>query len=458
MKKYFLAFFVFCLVLLLSSFNKEDNEPKPIFIEPSVQRTGDSALGYLYLTTGNFLKSGMPYDFFITARGEDKHNYLGRTLKNATVEQGFNVVSTPDSMDIVIPTCLQCHAEVFEGNLVMGLGNASADFTSTGKQNTKFQALKMWQMTSPKKYKAVSSLIRSMITVNPGIETEVRGVNPADKLAAILVAHRDPQTLQWSDKAMLDVPDEVIPTDVPAWWLLRKKNAMFYTGFGRGDFSRFLMMSNLLTVKDTSEAREVNSHFGDVLAFIKTIKPPPYPKPVKRELAALGKIVFTNNCQRCHGSYGEDSQYPNLLIPGSIIQTDSALYLANQQAKQFLDWFDKSWFAQGADPARLVPANGYVAPPLDGVWITAPYLHNGSVPTIEAVLNSKIRPVYWTRNFSQPEYDYEHLGWKYETKDQPDGKKAYNTTLRGYGNSGHYFGDDLTDAERTQVIEYLKTL
>ena len=66
-----------------------------------------------------------------------------------------------------------------------------------------------------------------------------------------------------------------------------------------------------------------------------------------------------------------------------------------------IDWYNRSWFSKGDHPAKLVPFNGYIAPPLDGVWITAPYFHNGSVPTIEAVLNSKFRPTYWTRDFVQ---------------------------------------------------------
>jgi hypothetical protein len=124
---------------------------------------------------------------------------------------------------------------------------------------------------------------------------------------------------------------------------------------------------------------------------------------------------------------------------------------------KFVDWFNKSWFTQGENPASLVPYKGYIAPPLDGVWITAPYLHNGSVPTLEGVLNSDARPTYWTRNFDKPEYDYNKVGWKYETAEQPT-KGAYNTTMPGYGNYGHYFGDKLNDNERKAVIEYLKTL
>ena len=123
-----------------------------------------------------------------------------------------------------------------------------------------------------------------------------------------------------------------------------------------------------------------------------------------------------------------------------------------------IDWYNKSWFSQGDHPARLTPFNGYIAPPLDGIWITAPYFHNGSVPTIEGVLNSKLRPAYWTRNFDSTKYDYEKLGWQFQTLSSPGNKYVYNTTLPGYGNYGHTFGDHLSEAGRKAVIEYLKTL
>ena len=67
-----------------------------------------------------------------------------------------------------------------------------------------------------------------------------------------------------------------------------------------------------------------------------------------------------------------------------------------------IDWYSRSWFSNGDHPAKLVfPFNGYVAPPLDGVWITAPYFHNGSVPTIEAVLNSKFVPIFGQETLSR---------------------------------------------------------
>ncbi len=458
MKKFSILISLLLLITLILAFSKDDEPAKPIYIPPSEQRPGDAAKGYDYLTTGDFLKSGVPYNLFIMKSGKDETNYLGRSGKNANVEQGYNVVRTADSIDIVIPTCLQCHAQVFEGKLVLGLGNSFKDFSHITEQKANNASIKFLQATAPRQYNAFKSFYRSYVTVNPYLETDIRGINPADKLAAVLVAHRDPQTLKWSDDPYLDIPTDVVPTDVPPWWLLRKKNAMFYNAFGRGDFGRFLMLSNLLTVADTTEANEVYSHFGDVFAYIRSLEPPKYTHPINKKLAAEGELIFMDNCRACHGTYGADAFYPNLIVPGCIIQTDSMLFKSNQQNKPFIDWFNKSWFAQGSNPAKLVPSDGYIAPPLDGIWITAPYFHNGSVPTIEAVLNSKLRPKYWSRDFENPEYDYQHLGWKYETKDKPEPKKTYNTTMPGYGNYGHYFGDHLSDKERKALIEYLKTL
>jgi Cytochrome c len=288
--------------------------------------------------------------------------------------------------------------------------------------------------------------------------TETRGVNAADRLASVLAAHRDPVTFKWSPTAQIAIPDQVVPSDVPAWWLLKKKNGMFYNAFGRGDFGKFLMASNLLTVNDTTESAEVDKHMPDVLAYINSLQAPKYPKPIDIALASAGKAIFNNNCSGCHGTYGENGKYPNLLIPQSVIGTDSLLQAANYSNPEFVNWFNKSWFSSGSHPARLEPFKGYIAPPLDGVWITAPYLHNGSVPSLEAVLNSTIRPKFWSRNFSQPEYDYDNPGWKFAVHDQASNKSIYNTTLPGYGNYGHYFGDNLTQQERKAVIEYLKSL
>ena len=166
------------------------------------------------------------------------------------------------------------------------------------------------------------------------------------------------------------------------------------------------------------------------------------------------------------GNYGErkDRQLKNLRKEVEelvwLINTEKATLLnkSNYQNSDMISWFNSSWFAKGDHPAKLIPFNGYIAPPLDGVWVTAPYLHNGSVPDIDCVLNSTKRPTFWKRNFAEPEYDYAKLGWKYSLEENGSGKNVYNTTIPGYGNDGHRFGDKLTDSQRKAIIEYLKTL
>lgn len=446
-------------VAFTSVLTNGDYEPVPV--PPSAQRTGgDVQKGYEYLTTGDYVKGGIPYSMFILGMGKDKTNYLNRSGKNENISHEYTAVTSSNGEILVAPNCMQCHAQVFENKLVMGLGNTFIDFTENKKLNVKNlrTAESMLKLTAPNKYRAAKPFLDVAKTIAPYLHTDIRGVNSADRLAAVLVAHRDPVTFKWNAEPQLDIPQGVIPSDVPAWWLLKKKNAMFYNGFGRGDFGRFLMASNLLTVNDTAESHEVDSHMPDLLAYIYSLEPPKYPGAINTSLAKEGEIVFIKNCSRCHGSYSGDEQYPNLLIPEAVIQTDSFLCKNNYSSPQFVNWFNQSWFTTGDHPARLEPFMGYIAPPLDGIWVTAPYLHNGSVPTLEALLNSDLRPRYWSRDFDKPEYDYQKLGWKYTKEDKPGDQNVYNTDLPGYGNYGHNYGDKLKEKERKAIIEYLKTL
>jgi mono/diheme cytochrome c family protein len=187
-------------------------------------------------------------------------------------------------------------------------------------------------------------------------------------------------------------------------------------------------------------------------------------------LAARGKELFADHCARCHGSYGPGGKYPNKIVPLETIGTDPVLAYAISERN--VDHYNRSWFAKqpGPDgkPYKFTAHSGYQAPPLDGVWATAPYFHNGSVPTIYHVLNSKARPKVFTRSFEAGKDDYDpvKVGWKFKgLADRPDAKasgyerrKVYDTTLRGRSNGGHTFGDKLSDDQRKAVIEYLKTL
>jgi mono/diheme cytochrome c family protein len=458
MKKVYVILSIISVILFC--IQATDGNPKKKHIKASEQRSGDPDVGYDYLMNGDYVSSGIPVSIFGT--GSDSTSfYLNRQKQNHTLPPQFTHI-TKNSVEMVAPNCLSCHGDYLNGEYIVGLGNSTFNYAINIAPATNFLS-----MTIKSKYgqdsdvwKSYSPFDKATKAINPKITTETRGVNPADKLTAVLVAHRDPETLTWRDTAALDIPDITIPTDIPPWWVLKKKNAMFYTAIGRGDFSRFLMASSILTMKDTTEARAIDDKFPDVLAWINTIEPPKYPAAINESLAAEGEMIFYNNCSGCHGTYGESGKYPNYLVSLETIGTDRALSDAYTKGtyRDFINWYESSWFSQGEHPGKVVVEEGYVAQPLDGIWASAPYLHNGSVPTVEALLNSKLRPQYWKRSYDSYDYNYDALGWNYEVLEDKQDNETYDTTIEGYGNEGHLFGDKLMDREREAVIEYLKTL
>jgi mono/diheme cytochrome c family protein len=294
--------------------------------------------------------------------------------------------------------------------------------------------------------------------------TDTVGVNPAPNLTMALMAYRDPNTLAWHGVAQLEPPPrEPLPTAVPPWWRMQKKHAMFYHGGGRGDHVHYMMLKSLVCTDEVAEAREIDRWFTHVRAFISSLEPPDWPFGLDPALAAEGEGVFERQCAACHGTYGEQETYPNLVVGLAEIGTDPAYALQAVEAERFIRWFNGSFYGKGA---RAMPAPGYVAPPLDGVWATAPYLHNDSVPSLAALLDSSLRPTYWRHRVEAREYDTAALGWAYDTlahgkegAADPDAARfIYDTTRRGYGNGGHKFGDVLTEQERAALLEYLKTL
>ncbi len=467
MKKTTLVLILGLSLTLFFSNCKDDNSdnnglpPGAIELPSYTQRDGDPVAGYEYLVYGDYVGSGVPLQAYsISPLAGNAHNRLGRTGDNANVAYDFTAVNAPNGVRVVAANCLACHASVFRGELVVGMGASEANFTDDQSNLIPTIDLGMGVLygnPSPE-WEAYEPFRRAVLAVGPQTVTESQGVNPADKLAAVLAAHRNPEDLTWSENPLVEIPEAVPPTDVPAWWHMQKKNTMFYNALGRKDFARFMMSSSLLTVKDTVKAREIDGHFADVLAYLQTIEPPTFPNAVDETKVTQGEKIFNDECAQCHGTYGDNETYPNLLIRLDAIQTDPYIVESYDDYTQFVDWYNSSWFSQAPYDAFIEPERGYVAPPLDGIWATAPYLHNASVPTLEALLDSSKRPTYWERSFDSNDYDLDRVGWNYTERGSQVNKQTYDTTLLGYGNEGHYYGDALSDEEREQVMEYLKTL
>lgn len=190
----------------------------------------------------------------------------------------------------------------------------------------------------------------------------------------------------------------------------------------------------------------------DLNAFMATFEPPKYPYAIDQAKAARGHQVFRNTCSPCHGAYElYDERHPNRIIPLSVVGTDP---------NRIKVWDDAAMRFVKTDALMkkldLQPGVGFVPPSLKGVWATAPYLHNGSVPTLYGVLNPSARPSRFYRGGDH--FDPVQVGISTIDKPADAGQFLYDTSISGNRNIGHPFGVPLSDDERWAVIEYLKTL
>lgn len=423
-----------------------------------VQGNPDS--GYKYLTEGGIFQSGIPYSLYKIFFGKLNRNVISKAGFNHYVINDFTKTEV-DGKLFAEPGCLHCHAQVFDGKLVIGLGNTYGKYQVN--YNKYFKAgnsiLRFLYKKDSKEWKNTRPVFSSLKKLAPYSITETQGLNPAHRMGDVLASQMDPVSFRSrSDSSYFSFPSVVVPTDITPWWHARKKSAVYISAFARGNLAKQVMIATLLTLKDTTEAAIVFERMKDVWAYLEKLEPPKYPLPVNTQLAEKGEEIFNKNCSACHGTYGKEEVYTTKLIPHWMVGTDSLFLKYYSIYKGFGEWYNSSWFATSNDPAFFEFKYGYVAQPLDGIWITAPYFHNGSVPTLEAVLNSKLRPRYWKRNFDTQEYNYKNPGWEYKNLRKPGGRKAYNTDIPGYGNYGHYFGDHLNNEERKAVIEFLKTI
>jgi hypothetical protein len=347
------------------------------------------------------------------------------------------------------PACVLCHIGSVAGKTYVGLGNASLDFRSL---------LEDLFATTGLKAKLPFEL------------SYARGTIDAVSPGAFLMRFRDAD-LNLRDKPETGgkLPRDVL-SDPPAWWLLKKKKTRDWTGSVAAESARVDLITMLHPLHTGAQIKQHESTFRDIHAFILTVQPPAFPFPVDRKKAVAGEALFRDVCARCHGSYGKNWTYPNRILPLKEIGTDPVLMEAVSDEQ--VEFYNETWFAKemGPDgrPYGFQPARGYQAPPLDGVWATAPYFHNASVPTLYHVLNSKARPKIFTRSYrtSEADYDLLRVGLKVTVVDRPPDpelpyakrRDVYDTTQRGHSNLGHTYGDDFTEKERWAVIEYLKTL
>ncbi len=250
--------------------------------------------------------------------------------------------------------------------------------------------------------------------------------------------------------------------DAPAWWNFHRRRSLYCDGFAMKTH-RALMQFLLDRENGPEKFHEWESDFKDVFAWLDSLTPPKYPFDVDAALAAKGHELFDQNCARCHGKAGRDERYPNKIIPIDKIGTDPLRL--NALTPDQRRTYGESWFGEYGKQPLVENPGGYVPPPLDGIWASAPYFHNGSVPTLWHVLHPGERPKVWLR--SEDGYDQKKVGLQVEAfkvlpdaaaSSQAERRRYFDTTKPGKSAAGHNFPDELSEEQKQAVLEYLKTI
>jgi hypothetical protein len=279
--------------------------------------------------------------------------------------------------------------------------------------------------------------------------------------------------------AKLDPKELAAPGDFPAIWNQRQKKGMQLHWDGNNG---------------KVEERNKNAAFGTgttpptidmhrverVEQWLLDAKPPAYPYPIDSARSGKGATIYQEYCAGCHGANGQNFALPearevDCIAPGA--KDDDIVGATVGKVTP--------WEAIGTDRRRLDSFTydlvlnlstlyagyphrfchfrksfGYANMPLDGLWLRAPYLHNGSVPTLRDLLEpSASRPKEFYRG--NDVFDPVRVGFVSNVA-EANGRKLFklDTATLGNGNQGHEgkrYGTELSAEDKDALVEYLKT-
>ena len=249
----------------------------------------------------------------------------------------------------------------------------------------------------------------------------------------------------------LDDDGTVDNADFPAIWNanLREGTSMNWAGETQDPLAVYIDSALGLG----SPPGDVEGYMTVIRDYLREKQPPPYPFPVDEALAAEGEPIWRRDCAGCHEPGGARF---GRTVPIEEIGTDRDRF--DTWTQEHADKTNARALEIGVIRKDMVKDIGYASQPLDGIWLRAPYLHNGSVPTLSALLDPpEDRPASFWRGCDI--YDPEAIGFRSSPPDDDcPGLFLLDTSQRGEGNGGHLYGVDLSGSDKEALLEYLKTL
>jgi len=252
--------------------------------------------------------------------------------------------------------------------------------------------------------------------------------------------------------SLLNAPQPYSPIKFGLVWNVDQRTWVHWDGNTKSPISRNLLAS--LGLGAPMDAKRADLEFAAVKRqtdLSEKIRPPKYPFKIDNVAAKRGAPLFEANCNSCHGGAESDKR----LYSVAEIGTDP--HRAEMFTQKLADGFNKflaELEAVGYQPPKEfgVRSTGkYFAATLNGVWARSPYLHNGSVRTMQELLSP---PAQRAKTFHRGsrEYDPGQLGYT------DSGTYVFDTRASGNSNAGHDYGSKLSSAEKQDLVEYLKTL
>ncbi len=252
--------------------------------------------------------------------------------------------------------------------------------------------------------------------------------------------------------ALLNSPQSYAPIKFGLVWNVEKRPWVHWDANTRSPIARNLLASLGLGAPLYGHRADLN--FVDVKRqtdLTEKIRPPRYPFAIDEQAAKGGERLFATNCASCHTGPENDQR---LHVVTEVGTDPLRANLFNQRQADGFNRFLATLELKGYEPSKepgVRTTGKYFAPTLNGVWARSPYLHNGSVRTISDLLTApNERPKSFHRGSQR--FDPAVMGFTDE------GAYVFDTTTAGNSNSGHDYGTNLSPAEKTELIEYLKTL
>ncbi|HEY4330045.1 MAG TPA: hypothetical protein VGN88_09950 [Phycisphaerae bacterium] len=252
--------------------------------------------------------------------------------------------------------------------------------------------------------------------------------------------------------ALFDSPQPFAPVKYGIVWNIENRHFVHWDGNTRSPLARNLLaavglgaplIGNHANLRFDLIARHTN--------LTEKIHAPRYPYPVDLTAAARGKPTYESTCLACHDGVESDKR---LYSPDDVKTDPVRAKLFNQiQADKFNNFLAKLETPGYTPPAEpgIRSTGKYFSPSLAGVWARSPYLHNGSVRTMDQLLSPPAsRQTTFHRGSTT--FDPVHMGYTDE------GTYLLDTQTPASNNSGHDYGTHLSPTQKSDLIEYLKTL